>query len=115
MVEFNRKLWQKSRRRARKWKAFIIIITLFSAIVIFGFRDNWFTDAAIFCWQDYVLYLLLTMGSSCASAIKNFILFKSSCFTSPVSSDNSKQSVSDLLVAMNATIEGIIKVLKEKD
>ena len=115
MVNFDRELWQKSRRKARVWKVFIIITTLFIAMVIFGFRDSWFTKAAIFCWQDYVLYLLLTIGLSCASAIKNFILFKSSCFISLASSSCSKQDNLDLIVAMNATIEGITEVLREKD
>lgn len=114
MVQFDRGLWQRSKRRAVIWKTVIILLTLVLAIVFFGVRDRWFTASYIFCWPDYLLYIILTIGLAISSKIKNYILFKSNCFVSSEQYD-AKQSTSELMVAMNATIEGITEVLKEKD
>lgn len=111
-TEFNKTIWNKTTKKARKVKVLVIFFTLFIATVFFGIRDCWFTAQAVCCWEDYVLYLILAVGSNIASYIKNLILSKSYCF---VSTDRGPIGIQDFLETQNATIEGIVYMIKERD
>lgn len=111
-VEFNKDIWDRDKKKASILKVIIMSITLIAATIVFGIRDQWFTTQAVCCWEDYLLYLILTVGFTFASKTKNYVLNKSTCF---VSSPDKPVGIQDLFEAQNATMEGIVATIKERD
>ena len=111
-TEFNKDIWNSDKKKAHILKVVIIGITLIVAAVIFGIRDQWFTSQAVCCWEDYALYLILTVGFNFAAKTKNYVLSQSTCF---VSRAEEPIGLQDYLQAQNSTIEGLVATLKERD
>ena len=60
--QFDTKTFQKTKTKANVIKVIILIILFTLCLLIFGIRDNWFTNYSQFVIEDYLLYFLLTFG-----------------------------------------------------
>ena len=117
LVYFDEVAWRKQKQKAVILKCTIVGISLILAAIIFGIRDCWFSLQAIYCWEDYVLYLALTLGFNLAAFIKNYTLDKSRCFIGyeepRISSEDDPSLFFDL--AHSACISWLSNIIKERD
>lgn len=60
--EFDTKTFQKTKTKANMIKVITLITLIILCLIIFGIRDNWFTECSQFIIEDYLLYFLLTFG-----------------------------------------------------
>lgn len=114
VIMFNDDNWNKSLRKATILKYIILLLTLLLSLVIFGIRDSWFTPYAVYLWFDYILYLVLTIGVSVSSVIKNYILKRSRCFTTVEVPETTKEEDDALRLSaiQSASFSWLISMLK---
>lgn len=78
--KFDYSIYKKAKKKATVIKFIILILISLLCLILFGHRDNWFTDDSVFIFEDYLLYFLLTWGIFLSDFHYDRISKRCSCF-----------------------------------